>query len=315
MNVQTRARLTARILNEPVRSRPKVMPALRANDPRLDKVLSNVGDLTFRRRIVTILEYLAVTEEDVVLDAGCGEGFYVMLLTQLTKAKVYGLDGNKKLIDRAQKWVGDTPQAVLQVGDVGQLPYPDKTFSKIICSEVLEHLPDPPQTLHEIRRVLKDDGVLAVTVPNHHYPALFDPLNWVRESLGLGHFSANNEWLGGLWANHIRLYTPKLLEQHITEGGFVVSDMRAMSRYCIPFQQLILFGGRQFFTKLPVSESVRVGMEKFEWEQAAAKTSWHPAQVILRTGLGLLRAVDSFNNQPLPLNGPAVHLATKLTKA
>lgn len=288
---------------------------LTSADPRLEPMLQKVGDLTFRRRILTIIDYLQITDDDVIFDAGCGEGFYVMLLSHLTKAHIVAMDGNPKLIENAKRWVGSNPRVTWQVRDLIDLPFPDNTFSKIICSEVLEHLPDPVATLRELRRVLKDDGVLAITVPNRRYPLLFDPFNWMREHLDLGHFSSQNEWLGGLWANHLRLYTSEELTKHITAAGFAVKDMRAMTRYCLPFQQLILYAGKQAYTRLPVPASVRHGMEKFEWKQSAAPARANPAQLVLRTGLGLMRAVDRFNERPFPVDGTAMHLAAKVVKA
>jgi SAM-dependent methyltransferase len=50
-------------------------------------------------------------------------------------------------------------------GDGTRLPFPDATFDRIICSEVLEHIPDDVAALRELRRVLKPDGILAATVP------------------------------------------------------------------------------------------------------------------------------------------------------
>jgi len=283
--------------------------------PLVTDLLRNVGDLTFRRRILTILEYLApVTAEDVILDAGCGEGFYVMLLAELTPARVVGIDANTQLIGKAREWIGGNPRAELRVGDVASVPMNDHTFTKIVCSEVLEHLPDPVAALRELRRVLLPGGTLAVTVPNHRYPLLFDPLNWVREHLGLGHFSMENEWLGGLWANHERLYTPELLAEHLRAGGFQVHDMRALTRSCVPFQSLVLYAGRQAYTRLSVPESVRTTMEKFAWRESQ-KQPWSFPRAILQGGLSVLQAVDRRNARALPLDGPSVHLAAKAQPA
>lgn len=279
--------------------------------PPLTALLQNVGDLTFRRRILAILEYLApITEQDVILDAGCGEGFYVMLLAELTPARIVGIDANPQLIHQARKWLGENPRVELRVGDVASVPFPDQTFTKTICSEVLEHLPDPVAALHELRRVLRPGGTLAVTVPNHHYPLFFDPLNWVRERLGLGHFSKDNEWLGGLWANHLRLYTPELLAEHLRDGGFQVDNIRALTRACVPFQSLILYAGRQAYTRLPVPESVRASMEKFSWRESRQQ-SWSLSRAILRGCFKVFEAVDHRNEKGVPLDGPSVHLAAR----
>jgi SAM-dependent methyltransferase len=50
-------------------------------------------------------------------------------------------------------------------GDGTRLPFPDATFDRIICSEVLEHIPDDEAALRELHRVLKPGGILAATVP------------------------------------------------------------------------------------------------------------------------------------------------------
>ncbi|TSC61725.1 MAG: group 1 glycosyl transferase, partial [Parcubacteria group bacterium Gr01-1014_106] len=228
--------------------------------------------------------------------------------------RIVGVDANPKLIAQAQTWIGNNPRVELRVGDVGSVPYGDHTFTKIICSEVLEHLPNPVGALRELRRVLMPSGTLAVTVPNHRYPLFFDPLNWVREHLGLGHFSKDSEWLGGLWANHLRLYTPKLLADHLNAGGFQIDDMRALTRACVPFHSLILYAGRQAYTRLPAPESVRATMEKFSWREHQRQSLSVP-HAILRSGFKVFQAVDRRNERTLPLDGPSVHLAARVHPA
>lgn len=49
------------------------------------------------------------------------------------------------------------------------LPFPDASFDFVFCIEVLEHVPNPFNALTEIRRVLRDDGVLILSVPNPYH--------------------------------------------------------------------------------------------------------------------------------------------------
>src|SRR3546814_12173029 len=63
-------------------------------------------------------------------------------------------------------------------GDALQLPFADSTFDQIIASEVLEHVSDDPQSLHEVFRVLKPGGTLASTVPSW----LPDNNSWSRST-------------------------------------------------------------------------------------------------------------------------------------
>ncbi len=52
------------------------------------------------------------------------------------------------------------------VGDAERLGYKDDSFDIVVCTEVLEHLPNPNETLKEIHRVLKLGGVAIITTPN-----------------------------------------------------------------------------------------------------------------------------------------------------
>ena len=50
-------------------------------------------------------------------------------------------------------------------GDLEAMPFPDGAFGTIVCTEVLEHVPDPSTALAEIRRVLRPGGTLIGSVP------------------------------------------------------------------------------------------------------------------------------------------------------
>lgn len=49
--------------------------------------------------------------------------------------------------------------------DATSLPFDSRAFDLVICTEVLEHVPDPDKTLQEIHRVLTSEGALALTTP------------------------------------------------------------------------------------------------------------------------------------------------------
>jgi len=51
------------------------------------------------------------------------------------------------------------------VCDITAIPEPDASFDAILCSEVLEHIPDPPKALDEFSRLLKPGGKLILTAP------------------------------------------------------------------------------------------------------------------------------------------------------
>lgn len=49
--------------------------------------------------------------------------------------------------------------------DICNLPFPDKSFEVVLCSMVLEHIPDDIKAMQEIRRILKPGGKAFITVP------------------------------------------------------------------------------------------------------------------------------------------------------
>ena len=59
--------------------------------------------------------------------------------------------------------LGHTATAVRGAGT--RLPFPDESFDRVMASEVLEHIPDDLAAFHELARVLRPGGSLAITVP------------------------------------------------------------------------------------------------------------------------------------------------------
>ena len=51
------------------------------------------------------------------------------------------------------------------VSDITAIPAPDASFDAILCSEVLEHVPEPTHALDEFARLLKPGGVVILTAP------------------------------------------------------------------------------------------------------------------------------------------------------
>jgi SAM-dependent methyltransferase len=60
--------------------------------------------------------------------------------------------------------VWDTSQIDI-VSDITHIPLPDECFDAVLCSEVLEHVPDPVLALDELARLLKPGGRLILTAP------------------------------------------------------------------------------------------------------------------------------------------------------
>jgi len=113
---------------------------------------------------------LSLRPGELILDLGAGAGRHAYGAFA-RGARVVALDRSEAdakdcaafltaLIDESENG-----QAGSMVGDALYLPFPDETFDRVICAEVLEHIPDDRAAMAEIARVLKPGGTAAVTVP------------------------------------------------------------------------------------------------------------------------------------------------------
>jgi ubiquinone/menaquinone biosynthesis C-methylase UbiE len=268
------------------------------------RLLRGEADIAFRRRAATIVEYLDPQPEDRILDAGCGLGFYLVLLDRVSRSHVAGLERDG---GRLRAALGpDGTKAGLFQGDVSAMPFADASFDKLIVSEVLEHLADDRAALAESLRVLRPGGVLAISVPNKHYPFLWDPLNFSRECLGLGHF--RHEPWSGIWTDHRRLYEPDGLSKLVAEAGFSVTDVHLETRYSPPFaHHLVYVLGKFLVERNLVGHGDGKPARRWSFWQEEHRLT--PLRALVRA----FTAVDRYN-KPRYATGPAVSLCLRANK-
>jgi len=101
----------------------------------------------------------------LVLDLGCGDGYGSHILSKSAKY-VIGLDYDEHTINHARrKYLKDNLKFIL--GSAIDIPIgKEKIFDIIICFEVLEHLREHNRFISEIRRLLKDQGILIISTPD-----------------------------------------------------------------------------------------------------------------------------------------------------
>lgn len=111
-----------------------------------------------RARVVRRLISRYAVQAAPILDAGCGTGLNLRHLP----AGSTGIDINPRNVELVAQRLPN--HRVLQ-GDVEAMPFEPDTFGTVLCTEVIEHIPDPSAALTEFRRVLKPGGVLIGSVP------------------------------------------------------------------------------------------------------------------------------------------------------
>jgi SAM-dependent methyltransferase len=162
-------------------------------------------------------ERLGLQPQDRVLDLGCGFGRHAFEAAR-RGASVVALDaGTDEVLGVAATFAAmveagelkaDSLHANVVQGDALRLPFPDATFDRVICSEVLEHIPEDVAAMHELTRVLRPGGTMAITVPR------FGPelVNW-----------ALSDEYHNVPGGHIRIYRRSVLEERLSSTGMVVT--------------------------------------------------------------------------------------------
>jgi ubiquinone/menaquinone biosynthesis C-methylase UbiE len=152
---------------------------------------------------------LKLKKQSVVLDAGCGTGRHLRELAKIPDLKIVGIDNNEKELNNAYLSLQEMPDAAtnnfcVMKADINDLPFTDEAFDCVICSEVLEHIPQHRDALQEMVRVLKPQGNLIISVPRY-YP---ERICWLISP------EYHNE-KGG----HIRIYKKKYLRKMLASHG------------------------------------------------------------------------------------------------
>lgn len=146
--------------------------------------------------------------EGRILDIGAGSGSFLASMKALGWDS-YGVDISPKAVERARA----LGVKVFQ-GEVSDASFPQRFFDVITLRAVLEHVHHPVETLREVYRILKDQGIVYVVVPN------IASLNfWL-----FGRF-----WFGLEVPRHLYAYSPSVMKCLAKKAGFEVLSTRFRS--------------------------------------------------------------------------------------
>lgn len=98
-----------------------------------------------------------------VLDVGAGNGFFSHYLLETF--------GQVTAVDFSGPILRGNPCASKVIGDASSLPFRDRSFDVVLCSNLLHHVPDPQQAVDEMARVA--DLAVVVSEPNRNNPLMF----------------------------------------------------------------------------------------------------------------------------------------------
>lgn len=157
---------------------------------------------------------LGLQPGDHVLDLACGTGLNFTHMRELvgTQGHVVGVDLSPRMLAIARQLVATHgwQNVKAREADAAQLPFPDESFHKAICSFALNIIPDYVQAIKEVRRVLVPGGrfvALEMRSGIHALPHWLQPLPYIcavelsHDTLNglrdvFGDVQVNDYWLG-----------------------------------------------------------------------------------------------------------------------
>jgi len=177
---------------------------------------------------------LPLRKGDLILDAGCGEGRHVFECIR-HECAVLGMDLSRQSLLKASFFLGHMAvrkeakgKVLLLQGDALRFPFPDGTFDKIICAEVIEHVVDHRKGIAELARILRRGGIIAISVPTLFTEHLYDRLSpqYFRTPGG-----------------HVRKVVPRQMARSMEENGLRVTGVGFAHAFHSPYWMLrCIFG-------------------------------------------------------------------------
>jgi len=118
----------------------------------------NIGPVTYTKYLL-LKKITNWNKNEVVLDAGCGSGRFIRLLSPFVK-EMHGIDISGEALKIAKNF--KIKNAIIKKGSILKIPYRDNFFDKVICIDVIEHVKDDKKALEEMKRVVKRNGEVIV---------------------------------------------------------------------------------------------------------------------------------------------------------
>jgi SAM-dependent methyltransferase len=144
-----------------------------ADFKRFNTNVANTWDSALTEALISLKKSASAV---TFLDYGCGDGKYFSHLVEkkgLDSKNVHGVEVASSRVIRCQN-IGWFNARLIQPN--GRLPYEDNSFDIINMMEVIEHIPSEQgrSTLRELRRVLRNSGVLLISTPNYPIKRFYD---------------------------------------------------------------------------------------------------------------------------------------------
>lgn len=164
----------------------------------------DVRTLHFSRRKEEIESYVKTGR---LLDIGCGRGFFLLNFAR-SNFDYMGIEPRKRISKEAKKRVGENK---IFCGTLKEANLPDLYFDVVTMINLIEHLSFPRETLEEVNRIMKHNGLLYIETPNMG--------SFVPRTLG-------KRWHAFLESEHHFFFSRDTLTKMLARTGFKVKKVK-----------------------------------------------------------------------------------------
>lgn len=162
-------------------------------------LLDQISDRIATQRRCNHLEKYHPTQ-GILLDVGCATGLFLKAMRER-----HWLVAGVELSAYATQYARQQFGLDVRNGTVEQANFPDHLFDVVTMWDVLEHVIDPKESLREVARILKPNGLLALSLPN---PVCIEAKLF------------QETWVGWDQPRHLHLFSPPVLQRYFAETGF-----------------------------------------------------------------------------------------------
>ncbi len=188
-----------------------------AADPRAVGLVDAFRNGWFNRAKGELCKDFTIRPEDIVFDLGCGDGSATLFAASIGAHVIFSDTDSAKmenLVRQVRQSIAASYRAL--VADAAEIALPEKSVSRVIAMEVLEHLETPQQTLAELVRIGKRGALYLLTVPE-------EKSERVQQALApAAHFEA---------PNHIQIFSSSAFETMIRTAGLIIESRQSAGFY------------------------------------------------------------------------------------
>lgn len=183
---------------------------------------------TNHSRYIDVLNY--IPQNKYGLDYGCGWGCFTEIMKEKTNSKILGIDLNQDDINICKYVWNDTNYMSCKIDE-----FESNTFDFVVSNQVIEHTHNPGNYLSEINRVLKDDGILIISLPNiltirNIFSIMRRNFNTQLINLSKDIFNNYNKT-----HDHIQGWDPEHFTRLASSVGFVLKEFHPSEGIPLPF--------------------------------------------------------------------------------